>query len=128
MHNYHHRELIAVHRRQLRELEADTDKFLNRYEPEFADWDQRRTEREQRWDLEKREREAKLTHSLWWERLFMGMNLVLFFCAIGLLIFGATSGEFYAFGGSGATGAAAVLGMLRLVLGKESESAAHRAG
>jgi hypothetical protein len=127
MHNYH-RELIAVRQRRLRELEADTDKFLSRYEAEFADRDQRRAEREQRWELEKREREAKLTHSLWWERVLMGMNLVLFFCAIGLLILGAASGEFYAFGGSGATGTAAVLGMLRLVLDKESESAAHRAG
>jgi hypothetical protein len=126
MYNYH-RKSIEVRQRRLREREADTDRFLSRYEAEFADRDQRRAEREQRWELEKKEREAKLTHSLWWERVLMGMNVVLFFCAIGLLIVGAASGEFFALGGSGATGTAAVLGMLRLVLDKGSESGAHRA-
>ena len=125
MHHYH-RDLIEVRQRRFREREADTDKFLNRYEGEFADIDQHRAERAQRWELERREREAELTNRLRWERLLMGMSLVLFSCSIGLLILGAASGEFYAFGGSGATGTA-VLGMLRLVLGKESESAAHRA-
>ena len=117
-----------MHQRRLRELEADTDKFLSRYEAEFADRDQRRGEREQRWELEKREREARLVHSLWWERLLMGVNLALLFCAIGLLILGATSGELYALGGSGATGAVAVLGILRLVVDRQSESAPYRAG
>lgn len=128
MHNYHHEKLIAVERNRLRKLEANTDKFLCQHEAEFADMDQRRAEREQRWELEKREREAKLIHSLWREKFLMGMNLVLFFCAIGLLILGAASGDFYAFGGSGATGTAAVLGMLRLALDKESESTTRRAG
>jgi hypothetical protein len=121
MYNFH-RELMAVRQRRLRELEKDTDRFLYRYEVEFADRDQRREEREQRWELEKREREAWLASSLRRERILIRLSALLFLCAIGLLIVGTASGEPYALGGSGATGATAILRMLRLAFGGQKAS------
>jgi hypothetical protein len=118
----------ARRQRRLTELEKDTDTFLYRHEAEFADLDQRREEREQRWELEKMERETQLTNTVWRERILMAMSVVLFLCALGLLIVGAVSGDAYVLGGSGASGTAGIVGMLRLALDREKASGAHRAG
>jgi hypothetical protein len=126
MHHFHHKA-YEVHQHRLRELEDKTDKFLNRFEAEFADRDQRRVEREQRWELEKKELEARLPHRILGERIALAMSLVLFACAIGLAAFGLVLGEPYPFAGS-VTLAAAAAGMVRLVLVRESEAVARRAG
>lgn len=61
-------------------------------------------ERRVRLELERREREARLVNTSWRERLLMGMTLTCFLCAIGMLVAGVQTGEYYALGGSGTFG------------------------
>jgi hypothetical protein len=99
---------------------------MRRYEAELADQEQRRVEREERWKLEKMERETKLVYSSWRERIEIGTNLVGLVCAIVLLIAGIRSGQ-AVLGGSGAVGLISVLWVLHNSLGRRRESAARRA-
>lgn len=98
---------------------------MRRYEAELADQEQRRVEREERWKLEKMERETKLVHSSWRERIEIGTNLVGLVCAIVLLIAGIRSGQ-AVLGGSGAIGLFSVLWMLHTSLGRRKQSTARR--
>jgi hypothetical protein len=98
---------------------------VRRYEAELADQEQRRVEREERWKLEKMERETKLTYSTWRERLEIGANLVGLACVIALLIAGIRSGQ-VVLGGSGAVGFLSVLWMLHNSFGRRRESTAGR--
>lgn len=98
---------------------------MRRREADLADQEQRRVEREERWKLEKMERETKLVYSSWRERIEIGTNLVGLVCAIVLLIAGIRSGQ-AVLGGSGAVGLFSVLWMLHNSLGRRRESTARR--
>lgn len=94
---------------------------VRRSEAELADQEQQRVEREERWRLEKIERETKLVYSSWRERIEIGTNLVGLVCVIVLLIVGIRSGQ-AVLGGSGAVGLFSVLWMLHSTLGRRRES------
>jgi hypothetical protein len=99
---------------------------MRRREAELADREQLRVEREERWELEKREREAKLVYSSWRERTEIGTNLVCLVFAIVLLIAGIRSSQ-VVLGGSGAISLlVSVLWMLHGSLGRGRESTARR--
>lgn len=97
---------------------------VRRYEADLADQEQRRVEREERWKLEKMEREARLVHSSWMERIQIGTNLVGLACAIILLVAGIRSDQAI-LGGSGAAGITSALWLLHSFLGRKREPAAQ---
>lgn len=98
---------------------------MRRYEAELADREQRRVEREERWKLEKMERETKLVYRSWRERIEIGTNLVGLAFAIVLLTGGIRSGQ-AVLGGSGAIGLFSVFWALHNSLGRRRESTTRR--
>lgn len=84
------------------------DQFQERLERE-ARCRQELRERQVRLDLERREREAKLAFGSWREGILLGMTVVCFVLAVGLLLAGLQTEEVYAFGGSGTFGAVSSL-------------------
>jgi hypothetical protein len=94
----------------------DPNRSIPRQQAELADQEQLRQERRAlclqelherriRLELERKEREARLVNGSWRERILLGMTLICFLCALGLMATGMQTGEPYAFGGSGTFGA-----------------------
>lgn len=62
--------------------ELDTMSSYDDREAQRAFWAQELRERHVRLELERRERETRLVHSCWWERISMGMAVILFLFAV----------------------------------------------
>jgi hypothetical protein len=103
---------------------------MRRYEADLADREQSRVERKERleldierWDLEKKEREARLAYLLWRERIEIGTNLACLILSIAVVIAGIHSGQ-VVLGGSGAVSLFWVRWMLHSSLSRRRESPA----
>jgi hypothetical protein len=96
---------------------------MRRYEADLADQEQLGIERKERWELEKKEREIRLAHRSWRERIEIGAGLMWLAFTI-LLLFAGIRSEQFVLGGSGVVSLFSVSWMLRSSLGGRRESAA----
>jgi hypothetical protein len=77
---------------------------MRRYEADLAAHEQSRREQKERWELEMREWEIKLAHSVWRERIEIAGYLICLLSAIVLLISGIRGDDLFSLGGSGIVG------------------------
>jgi len=96
---------------------------MRRYEADLANQEQLRMERKEQWELEKKEREIRLAHRSWRERIEIGAGLVWLAFTIVLLIAGVGSDQI-ALGGSGVISLFSGSWMLSGSLGRRRESTA----
>jgi hypothetical protein len=91
---------------------------MRRYEAAIAVQEQDRREQQERWELEKREWEIKLVHSIWRERIEIAGFLICLVVATVLLISGIRGGDLSSLGGSGVFGAISFSWALRSEKGR----------
>lgn len=95
---------------------------MRRYEGELAEREQVRLEQQERWELEKREWEIKLAHSIWRERMEIASFLICILVAIVLLISGIRGDDLSSLGGSGIFGVISFIWALRSDKGRRTSA------
>jgi len=115
----YYEQRMEERRRNSRLAGKEHDHLMMRREAELAEREQDRTERKERWKLEKLERMTGLVR----EWIEIAMNVVCFSCAIVLLVLGSQTGHISLLGGSGATGFLWYRWMLHLSSGRRESAA-----
>lgn len=109
-----------MHKANLRRLAQQGKEDKERWRQEKKERDKslelEGQERETRLQLEAEERRSKMRNSSRREHLAMGMAAITFACAVAAFIVGLANGEGWVIGGSGITGVAALLTIVKLLL------------
>ena len=95
---------------------------MRRYEAAIAVQEQDRREQQERWELEKREWEIKLVHSVWRERIEIAGSLICLLVAIVLLISGIRGDSLSSLGVSGVFGVISFSRTLRSEKGRKTSA------